>query len=149
MLRLHNETTLSEEKVTLTAAMTGFKQPEVIKKALALIDTKDVRHQDVGYWIAYSFVNRYARDLTWQWLKTHWDWLDHNLGGDLSFYRMPVYVARAINDAKFLPQFTKFFEPRLSPAIQRSYDQGIEMIQWQSAWLTRDQKSIKAFFSQE
>lgn len=146
MVRLHNSSTLSEERTTISAAITNFKQPELIEKALSLIDSKEVRLQDVSYWIAYSFLNRYARTATWHWLKSKWGWLEKNLGTDLSFYRMPIYVARVQSDRSFLQEYDDFFRPKLSPALKRSYDQGYEMIVWQSAWKERDLKHISAFY---
>lgn len=92
-------------------------------------------------------MNRYAREQTWQWLQKHWDWLEENLGSDLSFYRMPIYAARAYSDEKFIQEFSIFFEAHMQPALDRSYKQGLEMIQWQSAWKKRDLKPIKEFFT--
>jgi aminopeptidase N len=146
LLLLHNSTTLSEERTTLAAALTGFQQPELIKQALELITTDKVRFQDVGYWVAYSFMNRHSKQMTWDWLVTHWDWLSINLGSDLSFPRFPIYAARAFSDIKFLDKYQKFFEPLLNPAMERAYYQGIETIQWQSAWKKRDLKAIQSFF---
>ena len=111
-----------------------------------MINSDAVRLQDVAYWIAYSFMNRHARTQTWQWVKQNWDWLHENLGTDLSFYRMPVYAARAFSDASFIDEYTAFFEPKLSPALERSYKQGLEMLQWQSAWKARDTQAVKSFF---
>jgi aminopeptidase N len=146
LLHMHNESPSSEERITLAAALTDFEQPELIERALQLIDTDTVRHQDVLYWIAYSFSNRFAREATWDWLVAHWSWIKENLGTDLAFYRMPVYSARAFSDAAFLPKYKQFFESVMEPALERSYKQGIEMIEWQSAWRKRDLAAIKAFF---
>lgn len=146
LMAMHNETTSSEERVTLTAALTCFEQPELIQRALDAITTDAVRLQDVMYWIAYSFGNRFARDATWEWLTKHWSWIEENLGSDLAFYRMPVYAARSQSDASFLPTYTAFFESVMKPALERSVKQGVEMIQWQSEWRKRDLASIKAFF---
>ncbi len=146
LVSMHNETTLSDERLTLSAAITGFKQPELIEKALSMINSDVVRLQDVGYWIAYSFLNRHAKAQTWEWVKKNWEWLHENLGSDLSFYRMPVYVARAYSDRQFIKEYKGFFEPKLSPALERSYKQGLEMLEWQSAWKDRDFDQILAFF---
>jgi puromycin-sensitive aminopeptidase len=146
LVTMHNESTLSDERLTLSAAITGFKQPELIEKALNMINSDAVRLQDVGYWIAYSFLNRHAKAQTWEWVKANWEWLHANLGSDLSFYRMPVYAARAFSDRKFIKEYEAFFKPKLSPALDRSYNQGLEMLQWQSAWKDRDFDQILAFF---
>ncbi len=146
LLELHNTGTNSEDRVTLAAALTNFKQPELSQRALGIITTDDVRLQDAPYWIAYSFMNRYARADTWQWLQDNWDWLVKNIGSDLSFYRMPVYAGRVYSDEAFLPEFKAFFESKLSPAFERPIKQAIETIQWQAAWKARDLDTLKAYF---
>ena len=147
LLKLHDESPSSEERVALAAALTGFKQPELIERTLAMIRTDRVRLQDVGYWIAYSFSNRHAKRQTWQWLQANWQWLEDNMGKDLSFYRMPLYVARSFSEASFLEEFQAFFGPMAKlPAFERPVAQAIETIQWQSAWRGRDLATVKAFF---
>lgn len=150
LLKLHNTSTLSEERTTIAAALTGFKQPKLIERTLDLIDSEEVRLQDVAYWIAYSFLNRFAREQTWEWLKHHWNWLHKNLGSDLSFYRMPIYAARVFSDESFVAEYKKFFLPKMNPALDRSYKQGLEMLEWQSAWKARALPEVQTFFrSQE
>jgi aminopeptidase N len=146
--KLHNESQNSEERVTLSGALTGFEHDDQINQALAKITTKDVRLQDSMYWIAYSFGNRFARVSTWQWLKDNWSWLKDNIGDDLSFYRMPTYAARVQSDASFLIEFESFFNQHMSPAFERPIKQGIETIQWQSAWKERDLDAVKRYFSE-
>jgi aminopeptidase N len=147
LVAMHNASSMSEERITLAAAITDFEQPELIKRALDMITTDDVRLQDVVYWIAYSFSNRYAREATWDWMVANWQWLKDNLGSDLSFYRMPIYAARACSDADFLEEFKQFFEGVMEPALERSVKQAVEMIEWQSEWKKRDFEAIKTFFA--
>ncbi|MBA3758531.1 M1 family metallopeptidase [Candidatus Saccharibacteria bacterium] len=146
LFALHEASTLSEERTSIAVALTGFKQPDIVEQALSLIKSDSVRLQDVSYWIAYSFMNRYSRDATWKWMTKHWEWLGENLGTDLSFYRFPMYAANAYSSRKFLEKFNDFFIPRRAPAFERSINQGIEVLQWQSAWKERDLKEVKTFF---
>ncbi|MEO7364214.1 MAG: M1 family metallopeptidase, partial [Candidatus Saccharimonadales bacterium] len=146
LLQLHNGSTNSEERVTVAAALTNFKQPELVDRALALITTDQVRLQDAPYWIAYSFMNRHARKASWQWLQENWQWLVDNLGSDLSFFRMPIYAGRVHSDLNFLPEFKAFFETKLSPAFDRPIKQAIETIEWQAAWKARDLAALQAYF---
>lgn len=145
LLQLHNSSSNSEERVTLSAALTGFKQPEIIAEALQQITSTNVRLQDAAYWVAYSFGNRYARDTTWDWMVENWQWLQDNMGSDLSFYRMPNYAARNYSDESFLPTFREFFESHMSAAFERPVKQAIETIEWQAAWRQRDLDSIKQY----
>jgi puromycin-sensitive aminopeptidase len=148
MVAMHNASTNSEERVTLASALTGFKQPELIKRALAMITSDKVRLQDVSYWIAYSFGNRHARLATWKWLSDNWNWLTQNIGSDLSFSRMPLYAARGFSNESFLPEFKAFFESHMSPAFERPVKQAVETIQWQAAWKKRDLAAVKKYLKQ-
>ena len=146
LLKLYKNTSNSEERVTLAAALTSFRHSALIIKALDFIDSDEVRLQDALYWLAYSFSNRYAKVAAWEWMTTHWKWLESNLGDDLSFYRLPVYAAMNFSDRSFLPTYKKFFKKVSTPSLERSVNQGIEVIEWQSAWRKRDFKEIKDFF---
>lgn len=145
MVKMHDASKNSEERVTLAASLTGFEQPELIDHALAMITTDKVRLQDAPYWIAYSFMNRHARKTAWKWLADNWDWMQKNLGTDLSFSRMPLYAGRVYSDESFLPVFKKFFASRTSIAFERPVNQAIETIQWQAAWKKRDLEAITKF----
>ncbi|HTE21564.1 MAG TPA: M1 family metallopeptidase [Candidatus Limnocylindria bacterium] len=146
LFKLHEATAQSEERTTITAALTSFEQPELIKRALKVIDTDSVRLQDIAYWVAYSFSNRHAKQATWQWMVKHWDWLAKEIGSDLSFYRFPMYAATAFSNRDFLDEYKEFFLPKLEPALERAINQGIEVITWQSAWKERDFDSVMSFF---
>lgn len=146
LLAEHNASTNSETQLTLTAALTNFKQASLSQKALAQIRTDNVRLQDAAYWVAYSLGNRYAKSLAWDWMKDNWDWLEKNLGGDLSFSRFPNYAARSFSDKEFASDYQKFFAPKKSPMLERSINQGEETLNWQIAWRTRDLSAIKKFF---
>ncbi len=146
MLKMHNSSNSSEERITLAGALTGFDKPALIQRALDMINSDQVRLQDVPYWIAYSFSNRHAKRLTWDWMVANWSWLDSNLGDDLSFIRLPVYAARSFSDTDFLPEYREFFTSHVKPAFERSVNQGIETIEWQSAWKNRDLKALREYF---
>ncbi len=147
LVAMHNATSFSEERLNICAALCSFEDPKLIKKALAMITTKDVRLQDVAYWLVYSFSNRHAKEMTWEWMVTNWKWLEKNLGTDLSFYRLPIYSGRAFSDEGFLPEFRRFFTKHMSTAFERNILQGIEIIEWQSAWRKRDLNLIRTYFT--
>ncbi len=144
LLAWHNGTENSEERVTLSAALTAFEQPELINRALALISTNDVRRQDAMYWLAYSFMNRHAKRAAWKWMQDNWDWLNKQLGNDLSFYRTPIYAGRSFSDKSFLKEYDEFFKDKATPALDRSIKQGREMLEWQAAWKSRDLQGLRS-----
>ncbi len=148
-VQMYKETDSSEEKLSITAAITSFKDTKSHKKVLELIKSDMIKPQDIGYWLAYSFTNRYGRKLTWKWLRENWQWLEDTIGTDLSFFRMPIYVARNFSDPNFKKEFQDFFSQHLTPTLQRSFDQGLELIDINSAWRKRDADiAIKWFKAQ-
>lgn len=146
LLKLYKETHSGDEKLSITAGMTSFKQPEIIKAVLELIKSDTIRLQDTGYWIAYSFMNRHARKITWTWIKENWSWLKENNGTDLSFSRMPVYAARNFSDDKMLKDYKLFFESKMEPMIDRSFKQGLEIIETNTDWHKRDMATALKWF---
>ncbi len=145
LMDLHNASTNSEERTTLAAAITSFKQPELITEALELIPTKTIRNQDAMYWLAYTFGNHHAKRLAWDWMTKNWKWLEKNLGSDLSFFRTPIYAARVFSDTDFLKTYKAFFKDKTTPALERSIKQGTEMLEWQIAWKKRDLTAVQEF----
>lgn len=146
LLDLHNGTTNGELRVTLSAALTGFKDPALTARALAIAKSSDVRKQDLAYWVVYALTNRFGRDIAWQWLQDNWDWLEENLGTDLSFSRFPIYAARVFTGKQQRAAYTKFFEPKIDPKLERAIKQGLEIIDWHTAWFERDHAAVLAFF---
>lgn len=148
LVDLYQSTSLSEARFSLAVGITQFRDPAIIQQALNLIISDLVRPQDVAYWVAYSLKNRFARHATWQWIRDNWSWLEQTIGGDLSFYRFPIYAASVNSSNRFLNQYKNFFEPKRTPALDRSINQGIEILQWHIAWRKRDLKNLLQFFEQ-
>ena len=146
LLNLYKNSTSSDEKLSIAAGMTSFEQPELHKKVFELIKSGDIKFQDVPYWIAYSFMNRHSKASTWTWYKANWDWLKSNMGTDLSFSRFPVYAARTFADQALLKDYTEFFSTRMEPMIERTYAQGLEIIETQAAWRARDANDALKWF---
>jgi puromycin-sensitive aminopeptidase len=145
LMALHDASISSEERVTLSAALTSFKQPALIKLALAAIKSDTVRRQDAMYWLAYSFGNHYAKQASWEWMVANWDWLLKEMGSDLSFYRIPIYAGRSFSNPEFAKTYHDFFKTKASPALDRSIKQGAEMLAWQIEWKQRDLETILKF----
>jgi len=146
LLKLHNDSKSSEERMTFAAALTGFKQPVLGERALNLITSDVVRRQDVSGWIAYSLSNYHIKRSAWKWLVKNWDWLEKELGNDLSFYHMPIYAGRSFSDPEFLKSYQDFFKDKSSPALDRAIKQGAEILAWNISWKQRDLAAIRSFF---
>lgn len=146
LLDFYTKTTSSEEKVVLAMALCSFEQKELINRSLSMINSDHVRLQDVGYWLAYSFTNRYSKLSTWEWLKQNWDWLSENLGKDMSFSRLPMYAAASFNSETFLKEYKAYFKDKDDSSLALAIKQGIETMQWHIAWQKRDKQALVEYF---
>ncbi len=145
ILDLYQNETRSELKNNYCIALNNFKDISLISENLEYIKTKHVRKQDYALWISRSFSNRKAKNNSWKWLQANWDWLQSEIGTDLSFYRIPIYVARAFSDVKFIKEFEDFFNKHSSPSMERSIKQGIENVKWQAKWKKSDLSDLKSY----
>ena len=144
---MYRHTKSAQAKSWLAAGLTGFKQPDLIAESLNLIKTKDVKLQEVISWIAYSFSNRHAKDVTWTWLKDNWDWLVEKFGTDImTFSYFPRIAAGPFASEEFAQDYAEFFKKVDTTGIQRSVDQGLESILWHAEWKQRDEQKIIEYF---
>lgn len=142
LLEMLQSSSSPEDKVILAHGLSNFRHPAQYKASLKLIKTDLVRLQDVHYWLIYSLANPEARDATWDWIKSNWSWIRDNLKNDSIYLRLPVYVAKAYNKNEFLKAYQDFFDNIHEPAIERSIKQGVDIIEFQSAWRVRDEQAV-------
>ncbi len=147
LLKMYHATNSAQAKTTLAGALTGFKQPALIAEALDLIKSKEVKLQEVVYWVSFIFSNRHAKDVAWVWLKENWGWLEKKFGTDImTFSYFPKMAAGSFSSEDFAAKYREFFASVNTSGIQRSVDQGLETILWQADWKKRDEQIILQYF---
>jgi len=146
LLKLHNQTNLSEEKRRFAGALCSFEDEAMIKRAIKLIRSEHVRIQEVISWVFGLYQNRYSRDLIWQWQKDNWDWIHKTFGrGHLySYFAMGL---GAFNDDKIIDDIEEFFADKSLTGIKRTLEQSLEQIRIKSAWRQRDYNSVAKFLT--
>lgn len=143
LLSLHNRSVNADERDEIAGDLTATRDEKKIKQLLAMIDGPHVRLQDVSTWFAWLMRNRYATDLTWQWLVDNWEWIDKKFGDDKSYDRFPRYVAMVFSKTEQLNSFKSFFEPRLNIALSRPIKLGVEEIVSRIAWRESNEQAVK------
>lgn len=149
LIDTYTKTDSAELKNSICGALTSSKNPEVISKLLLLIkDTSIIRTQDTARWIIYLMQNKYARNETWQWLQSNWDWINSIFDGDKSYDDYPRYAAACLSTDKQLAEYKKLFEPMLSnPSLTRVIEMGINEISNRISAINRDGKSVRKALS--
>ena len=146
LLIKHIETTSSELKEDIAAALSATRDPESIAKLLGLLKIQEVvRPQDFMRWFVSLMRNRYARTITWQWGRDEWPWMQETFSGDKSYDGFPRYVAACLMTTKQLDEYTSFFNPlRDQVALKRNIDLGILELTSKLDHIARDKTAVKA-----
>ncbi len=150
LLHLYKTSTSAEERQTLAASMSACREPEIIDKILALVTDKTVvRLQDVGFWLIYMIRKKHSREATWNWMTSHWDWIEANFKSDKSYDDYPRYASGALMGKEWIKRYKAFFEPKLSDvALHRAITLGIADVEARTAWFERDEASLREYLSQ-
>jgi aminopeptidase N len=146
IIATHNSTNSAELKQDMCEALTGTKDPVLIKQLLGYItDDTIVRAQDVDRWFIYLIRNRYGRELAWDWLISHWSWIEKKFKSDKSYDAFPRYAASALSTKAWLERYEDFFGPlRNQASLKRVIDLGIKDIESRADWLERDGAAVVA-----
>ena len=139
----YQATTSAEQRTQLIAGLCSSRDSQVISRALDMMTTDAVKLQDLFYWAVYLTRNRFAVDLTWQWMQEHWQWIVDHFANDMHYSDFPKYMAGAFNRPEQLESYKAFFEPMLEiPALARTIQQGIEDIEGRILWHQRDDAAV-------
>ena len=150
LLTLHDETNNGDLKADCMSALTTTKDTDDAVRLLdRLTDAKLVKPQDADYWLAYLLRNRHSRVAAWDWMVSHWEWIEHTYSTDTSYDSLPRYAASACNTREWIEKYRTFFEPKMEQiALKRNISIGLGEITARVAWLERDLASVQAFFKQ-
>lgn len=148
LVSLYKEVSNAEEKEEIASQLTATRDPAQIKSLLKMMSSTEVRLQDMPTWFAWLMINRYAVEYAWEWLNSHWQWIEDKYGSDKSYDRFPRYAAMAFSYPDQLESYKKFFEPKANTALARAIKLGIEEIEGRLAWRTKNEAGLAEWFSQ-
>lgn len=150
LLETYRNTTSAELKGDITGAVTSTKNPKVIHSIIDLLtNTKLIRQQDTLSWYVNLLRNRDGRDATWQWLRSHWEWVEKTFASDKSHDYFPRYTASILSTRTQLHEYRAFFTPlRSNPALVRAIDMGLLDLEGRIELIERDGAGVAKALSQ-
>ncbi len=145
LLAIHKTTHSADLRDDICAGLTSARDPEQIAMLLDTItDSTIVRRQDAFRWFAYLIRSRYAREATWQWLTSHWEWIESSFASDKSYDYFPQYAASGLMTREQLESYKAFFEPKSHiPALTRAINLGIKEIEGRLDILEKDGDEVR------
>lgn len=145
LLKTHQTTHSAALRDDIASGLSSTHDQTIITRLLTLLkDSSVIRRQDTVRWVVRLFRNRYARELTWQWLQNNWSWINETFGGDKSYDYFPRYAASALVNRRQLNEYTHFFTPlQTEPALARVITIGIGEITGRVELIERDAKAVQ------
>ncbi|GAC1371984.1 MAG: M1 family metallopeptidase [Candidatus Saccharimonadales bacterium] len=133
-------------KMSLLSTLGRFRTAKQIEQFLELGLSDDVRPQDFYMILAWGFRNRHGRDMTWAYLKKHWNTLVKRYGaGGHMLERFPVYAASGFATHEMAQEIKEFFTTNPHPAIGRPTAQAVESVELKADWRDRDYDAVLDF----
>jgi len=116
----------SEEYYHYLFALTAFRQPELARRTLALVDEGKIRQQDYVRLFPALLAESPAREIAWDYLKAHWDSLAEKVttfGGRGAVSALGGFCSAAMRD-----EIKQFFTDHRAPGAERALQQSVERI---------------------
>lgn len=146
LFQTYQQTPSNDLQADITLGLTATKNPKTAQQILTNIKRPDViRPQDASRWFVYLIRTHESRQLTWDWLKDNWTWVETTFAGDKSYDDFIRYAAIGLTTSDELVDFRHFFEPILSiPALTRTIELGITEIAARVELIERDKAGVLA-----
>jgi len=146
LVERHRTTHNPELRDDLVGGLTSVKSPERIAQLLEnLTDNTHVKPQDITRWYIYMLRNRYSKETTWQWMNSHWDWIEKTFKGDKSYDDIARHSATVLAGRSWLDAYRTFFEPKKSdPALTRTIIIGMTDLKARTDWIETDKTGVIA-----
>ena len=146
LFHAYQQTPSNDLQADITLGLTATKNSETAQKILTNIKRPDViRPQDASRWFVYLIRTHESRQLTWNWLKDNWQWVQTTFAGDKSYDDFIRYAAIGLTTGDELADFRRFFEPMLNiPALTRTIELGITEIAARVELIERDKACVLA-----
>jgi aminopeptidase N len=116
----------TEEYYHFLFALTSFRQPELAKRTLSLVDQGKIRQQDYVRLFLALLSESPAREIAWDYLKSHWNELAEKVttfGGRGAVSALGGFCSVEKHD-----EIQQFFATHRAPGAERALQQSLERI---------------------
>ena len=134
-----------EEQERIGRALSQFRNPKLLRKALDFSLTKHVRYQDAPFMLASALQNSVNRDLVWKFITNNWQELVKRYGDGLGLLGRLLKAAGVFTHKEKAEELNKFFKLHPTMGASRTIRQVLEKILSNADWLKREQKDLNAW----
>lgn len=134
----------SDERNTALRSLGRAKDPELIKRTLALPLGGEVKEQDI--YLPVSALRTHADGVTalYDWMKENWDELQRKLPAGLSMLGSMVTICTSsFTSEAQRADVESFFKSKNTKGFEMPLAQSLESIQAKGAWVERDRDDVQ------
>ncbi|KAD4889372.1 hypothetical protein E3N88_21445 [Mikania micrantha] len=135
LLKLYREADAVQEKARTLSYIASSPDPELVKEALDLMLTNEIREQDTVYVTAR--ISLEGRETAWIWLKENWDVIQKRWGQGMVFHRFIRDIVAPFSSHEMAVEVEEFFSSRVTPSFVRILKQSIEHIRIKARWIEK------------
>ncbi|KAK1434223.1 hypothetical protein QVD17_11142 [Tagetes erecta] len=135
LLKLYREADAVQEKARVLSYIASSPDPELVKEALNLMLTNEIREQDTVYVTAR--ISLEGRETAWIWLKENWDVIMKRWGQGMVFHRFIRDIVTPFSSNEMAEEVEEFFSSRVTPSFVRILKQSIEHVRIKARWIQK------------
>jgi len=134
----------ADERNTALRSLGRAKDPELIKRTLALPFGGEVKEQDIYMPVGALRTHPDGIEALYNWMTENWDELARRLPAGLSMLGSMVSICTSsFSSQADIDRINKFFEGKSTKGFDQSLAQSLDSIKAKSAWLDRDREDVK------
>jgi puromycin-sensitive aminopeptidase len=136
-----------QEEQRYLFALAGFRQPELLRQTLEMTVNGEIRSQDAPFVIRALLTSVYARGLTWDFVKAHWQTMAQRYPE--SAYRRMYEGVPALVSADWERDARAFFADNAIDLGGRTLQQYLEQLRVAVAFQQREAEPLATFLSRQ
>jgi aminopeptidase N/puromycin-sensitive aminopeptidase len=135
-----------EQFYAMTAAMAGFRDPQLVQRWLQISVSDATRNQDTGILIAMVLRRHEVSQIAWQWVKEHWPEVEKKTttasGANI------VAATSGFCDPESRDDVQHFFQEHKVPSSERALRQVVENVNACISFRSHQQKNLASWLGQ-
>ena len=139
----------SDRRNTALRSLGRAKDPELIKRTLALPLGDEVKEQDI--YLPISSLRTHSAGITalWQWLQENWETIEKKLPPGLSMLGSVVQICTSsFTHTDQLEEIEKFFGSRSTKGFDQGLAQSLDSIRAKASWIERDRDDVATWLKE-
>jgi aminopeptidase 2 len=137
---------VADERNTALRSIGRARQPELIKRTLAMALSKEVKDQDIYLPLGGLRSHKEGILALWDWVKVNWDTIYKKLPPGLSMLGSVVSLCTSsFTSEKQIQEIDAFFKERSTKGFDQSLAQSFDAIRAKEGWLKRDAEDVEAW----